>query len=408
MGYPSIDFANAPFDIIDGDRGKAYPKQSDFRGSGHCLFLSATNVTKSGFDFATGQFVDEQKDAQLRKGKLKRDDVVLTTRGTLGNVAYYEVRVPFEHLRINSGMVILRCDRSRILPSFLYAFLRSDAFKAQVETMRSGAAQPQLPVRDMKRIELPLPMPWQQERIVEAISPYDDLIENNRRRIALLEEAARMLYREWFVHFRFPGHEHIKIIDGLPEGWQRPASSVVMDILSGGTPKTGNAAFWDGNIGFFTPKDATDTPYVLNTEKTITDEGLRACNSKLYPTDTLFITARGTVGKLNLALTPMAMNQSCYALRAKAYFGQRYLYVALKAAIEQVRSRATGAVFDAVIVATFDRIPFLLPPERLTRSFEQSIDPMFDQIANVIQQNQKLAQARDLLLPRLMNGEIVV
>src|SRR5690606_22131464 len=133
-------------------------------------------------------------------------------------------------------------------------------------------------------------------------------------------------YREWFVHFRFPGHEHVPLTDGLPNGWERQAASAVMDVLSGGTPKTGNATFWDGDIGFFTPKDATDTPYVLTTEKTITEEGLRACNSKLYPTDTLFITARGTVGKLNLALVPMAMNQSCYALRSKSRFGQRYLY----------------------------------------------------------------------------------
>ena len=287
-------------------------------------------------------------------------------------------------------------------------YLFDGVLKIKYRSFTQGAAQDNLSQEKLLSIKFPVPELRIQQRIADILSAYDDLIENNRRRIALLEEVARMLYREWFVHFRFPGHEHVKIIDGLPIGWERPAASVVMDILSGGTPKTSNGAFWDGNIGFFTPKDATDTPFVLTTEKTITEEGLRACNSKLYPTDTLFITARGTVGKLNLALIPMAMNQSCYALRTKAHFGQRYLYVALKAAIEQVRSRATGAVFDAVIVATFDRIPFLVPPETLTSSFEQSIDPMFDQIANLIQQSQKLVQARDLLLPRLINAEIAV
>ena len=173
-------------------------------------------------------------------------------------------------------------------------------------------------------------------------------------------------------------------------------------------PRQATLLSGDGEIGFFTPKDTTDNPYVLTTEKTITEAGLRACNSELYPTDTLFITARGTVGKLNLALLPMAMNQSCYALRSKGRFGQRYLYVALQAAIEQLRSQAGGAVFDAIIVSTFDRIPFLLPPESLTSNFEESIEPMFDQMANLLQQNQKLAQTRDLLLPRLMNGEIAV
>ena len=184
--------------------------------------------------------------------------------------------------------------------------------------------------------------------------------------------------------------------------------SAVIEIFSGGTPKTGNPAFWDGEIGFFTPKDVTDTSFVLETEKTISEEGLRACNSKLYPCDTIFITARGTVGKLNMALVPMAMNQSCYALRSKTHLGQRHLFLALKSAVEQVRARATGAVFDAIIVATFANIPFILPPKKLTDIFARHIEPVFDQIANLVQQSKKLARARDLLLPRLMNGKIAV
>lgn len=367
-------------------------------------YLANVNVRWGAFDFGNLREMRFEPGEIDRYG-LKYGDIVMCEGGEPGRCAIWKNQIP--------GMMIQKA-LHRIRPhscldsSFLfYSFLKkrkNDEFSG----LFTGSTIKHLPKEKLAKIKVEVPPISIQRRIVSILSPYDDLIENNRRRIALLEEAARMLYREWFVHFRFPGHEHVKIVDGLPEGWKRPAASVVMDILSGGTPKTGNAGFWDGEIGFFTPKDATDTPYVLNTEKTITEEGLRACNSKLYPTDTLFITARGTVGKLNLALIPMAMNQSCYALRAKAHFGQRYLYVALKTAIEQVRSRATGAVFDAVIVATFDRIPFLLPPEILTRSFEQSINPVFDQIANLIQQNQKLVQARDLLLPRLMNGDITV
>ena len=149
-------------------------------------------------------------------------------------------------------------------------------------------------------------------------------------------------------------------------------------------------------------------PYVLKTEKTITEEGLRSCNSKLYPPETVFITARGTVGKLNLPLVPMAMNQSCYALRSKGHIGQRHLFLALKAEIEQFRAHATGAVFDAIIVATFEQIPLIIPPKPLADAFATHIDPMFDQIGNMVQQNTQLAEARNLLLPRLMNGEIAV
>ena len=206
MNSPTLtSFEDAPFEIIDGDRGKNYPKQNEFSDDGHCLFLSAANVTRSGFEFSERQFITEQKDAILRKGKLQREDIVLTTRGTIGNAAHFHASVPYEHLRINSGMVILRCNVERISPTYLYHFLRSPSFHGQVNSLRSGVAQPQLPIRDMKRIKLLLPPLPAQQRIASILSAYDDLIENNRRRIQLLEQSARLLYKEWFVRLRFPG-----------------------------------------------------------------------------------------------------------------------------------------------------------------------------------------------------------
>ena len=130
----------------------------------------------------------------------------------------------------------------------------------------------------------------------------------------MLEQSARLLYKEWFVRLRFPGHERVKIKDGVPEGWEKLSAFDAMDVQSGGTPKTGTMEYWNGKIPFFTPKDATSHVYVLKTEKTLTEKGLKSCNSKFYPKDTIFITARGTVGNVNLAQADMAMNQSCYAL----------------------------------------------------------------------------------------------
>ena len=181
-----------------------------------------------------------------------------------------------------------------------------------------------------------------------------------------------------------------------------------MDVLSGGTPKTTVSAYWGGNIPFFTPKDAVDYAYVFHTEKTITEEGLRNCNSKLYPKGTVFITARGTVGKINIAQTAMAMNQSCYALLAKPPINQQFLYFALIEGVEQFRSRAVGAVFDAIIRDTFKLIPFMVPDEKLIRMFTDHIFPLLNHIDVIAMQTRKLAEARDLLLPRLMNGEIIV
>jgi len=210
------------------------------------------------------------------------------------------------------------------------------------------------------------------------------------------------------VHLRFPGHEHVRVMDGVPEGWERKTAFDEMDILSGGTPKTGVPDYWNGDIPFFTPKDSMDYAYALATEKRLTEEGLRNCNSKLYPKDTIFITARGTVGKINLAQTAMAMNQSCYALIGKPPLNQYYLYFALVDGVEQFRSRAVGAVFDAIIRETFNQIPFIVPDDKIIQSFTEHVVPIIKQIDVLSTEIRMLTQARDLLLPRLMNGEIKI
>ena len=241
-GLEPVSFDDAPFEIIDGDRGKNYPKREEFSASGHCLFLSATNVTKSGFNFSECQFIDEKRDVALNKGKLRREDVVLTTRGTLGNTAYFNDSVPFSHLRINSGMVILRCDKTKLLPAFLYHFVRSPSFHSQVNGLRSGVAQPQLPIQDMRKIGLPVPSLPVQQRIASILSAYDELIENSQRRIKILEAMARGLYREWFVHFRFPGHEnHPRVASALgeiPQGWETAnLDALIKSHIGGGWGK---------------------------------------------------------------------------------------------------------------------------------------------------------------------------
>jgi len=271
-----------------------------------------------------------------------------------------------------------------------------------------GAATQYLTKGILDNFRVSIPPLATQEKIVDILSAYDNLIENNCRRIQLLEQSARLLYKEWFVHLRFPGHEHVKIKDGVPEGWEKKTASEVMEVLSGGTPKTTISAYWDGDIPFFTPKDAVDYAYVAETEKTITEDGLKNCNSKLYPKDTVFITARGTVGKINLAQTDMAMNQSCYALVAKESVNQYFLYFALIEGVDQFRSRAVGAVFDAIIRDTFKLIPFVVPDEKLIVMFTEHVKPILNQIDVLSTKTRKLEEARDLLLPRLMNGEIAI
>ena len=151
-GWEYIRFGNA-IEIIDGDRGVNYPKQEEFYEDGECLFLNAGNVTKNGFDFSSCSYITKEKDQILRKGKLQTGDVVLTTRGTVGNVAFLNETMTFSPMRINSGMVILR-NLGVVSPEYIYTALRHESLQKAMMMYASGSAQPQLPIKDMRRIKI--------------------------------------------------------------------------------------------------------------------------------------------------------------------------------------------------------------------------------------------------------------
>jgi type I restriction enzyme S subunit len=167
---------NALGAVIDGDRGVNYPSDQEFSESGHCLFLNAGNVTKDGFRFGECAFITREKDGKLSKGKLKRQDIVLTTRGTVGNFAYFDSSVPFDNVRINSGMVILRSEPSAIAPSFLYTLLQSHSVGVQIERLSFGSAQPQLTVKGISRLGIIVPPIAEQRIIAKALSYGDALL----------------------------------------------------------------------------------------------------------------------------------------------------------------------------------------------------------------------------------------
>jgi len=176
-GWEKGKLSDVPIEIIDGDRGVNYPKQTDFLEEGYCLFLNTGNVTKTGFNFHNLMYVSKEKDNQLRKGKLRRNDLILTTRGTVGNVAFYDKSVKYENIRINSGMVILRPDIRTFNMLYLYGCFSSDYFKRQMEKITSGCAQPQLPIRSLKNIEVIMPPVALQKKYAVIVEKIENLRE---------------------------------------------------------------------------------------------------------------------------------------------------------------------------------------------------------------------------------------
>ena len=184
-------------EIIDGDRGENYPKQADFSDKGFCLFLSAKNITKDGFKLDDCSFISEEKDKKLRKGKLMRGDVILTTRGTVGNIAYYGCDIPFDQVRINSGMVILRLDCKQVEVHYFIM-----AFKRILDLMRqkvvSGSAQPQLPISVMKKIIIPLPPRSLQREFADFVEKVEGLKGVAKAELEKVDLLYRARLQEYF------------------------------------------------------------------------------------------------------------------------------------------------------------------------------------------------------------------
>jgi len=389
-------------DISRGSSPRPITDTKYFDG-GTIPWIKIADATKSGkFLYETKQHVNELGASFSRR--LSPGTILVAASGTLGYTQILGVEGC-----AHDGWLILQNLRE-LDRDFAYYALKT--LEQHFFNSGSGAAIQNINTDILRQAKIPYPPLPVQRRIAGILAAYDDLIENNQRRIAILERMARALYREWFVHFRYPGHESVPLVDSplgpIPQGWEVVAFTEISDVLNGGTPKTTSPEYWNGDIPFFTPRDVLDCFYVQETDKHLTELGLSKCASHLYPPDTVFITARGTVGKVALPSMPMAMNQSCYALRAKSAISQRFLFLMTLEQVEYLKTNTGGSTFDTIVVDTFRRMRVVKPTQNLIGAFTQKVDAVFEQVNNLQRQTQNLRRTRDLLLPRLLSGQLDV
>lgn len=341
---------------------------------------------------------------------LREDDLLFARRSLVESGAGKSsiVQGLKEPTTFESSIIRVRLKSSLCCPLFYLYWLRSLAGKEAIGALVTGTNVKGIRGSELKNIKVDYPPYAIQIRIANVLKEYDNLIENNQKQIKLLEETAQRLYKEWFVDLRFPGHENTKITDGVPEGWRKYKFSDITSIMSGGTPKTDVKEFYNGNIPFYTPKDSGDSFFAFDTITHISQSGLDNCNSQLYPVNTIIITARGTVGKTTILAVPMAMNQSCYALKCDELNSPYYLFFSLKNEVAALKTMSNGGVFNTIIVKTFDSICLIAPTQDVLNMFEASVSPIMEQIKTKARQNIILTEARDRLLPKLMSGEIEV
>ncbi|PSW11458.1 protein HsdA [Photobacterium rosenbergii] len=431
MSFDLLMLEELGIQLIDGDRGKNYPKKNEFKPEGHCLFLSAKNVTKSGFQFADKEYITEERHNLLRAGKLERSDIVLTTRGTIGNVAFYDDFVPDDIVRINSGMLILRADTTVWNPRFLYFLFTSKLVQDQIASLTSGSAVPQLPAKDLKKFSLPLiPVPTQ-NAVVKVIGDIADKLSLNSKVSQTLEEMAQAIFKSWFVDFdpvkaKMNGEQPEgmdaataslfpeKLVESelglIPEGWEATdIDNATSKVFSGGTPSTKNEAFWGGELPWFSSGE-TRNNFIIETEKHITQEGVDGSSTKASAYGDVLIASAGqghTRGQTSFNSIDCYINQSVVALRASDNISPYWLYYCLERRYDEMRSvsdshSSRGSLTTKLLKA----LPIARPSKEIVNAFDAIVESLVrKQVANA-KQNKELSLLRDTLLPKLLSGEI--
>ena len=328
---------------------------------------------------------DEDKE-RLNKYVLKKGDIVFSRVGSVDRCSYVDAA----H---DGWMFSGRCLRVRpnekMDDLFLYYYFCLEETKQYVRNIAVGATMPSINTKLLGEVPITYPDIDTQRKIAKVLTAIDDQIENNSKINDNLQQQAAALFANFYDHAE-----------------TEVSFTEIIQILGGGTPKTGESSYWSGNVPFFTPKDV-GSPYTLSTEKTITEEGLAHCNSRLYPVNTVFVTARGTVGKVGLPGVPMAMNQSCYALVGKETHQLLVYFYTLKA-VDRLKHKASGAVFDAITTRDFESETIMKLSDEDAKGFLDVAEPIYQAVLSNSIENLRLATLRNSLLPKLMSGEIDV
>ena len=280
-----------------------------------------------------------------------------------------------------------------------------------LKTMSSGSTTKFLTVRMLDNLDIPLPSINIQTEIVNILSAYDDLIENNQKQIKLLEEAAQRIYKEWFVDLRFPGYENTKIVDGVPEEWRVASIADICDTVGGGTPSTKIQSYYEkGDILWVTPTDITRnfSLALLDTEKKITPEGLKNSSAKILPAETILMTSRASVGFFGMCKYEVCTNQGFISCIPKRENLQMYLLFNLKSRIEEIRQKAGGSTYLEISKTVFRELKIILPKDEVLAEYQKNVHDIFDEIYCRTEMIKSLVDMRNRLLPKLMSGEVEV
>lgn len=424
-GLPSdwthSEIAQAGIDVLDGDRGKEYPKESDFYSNEYCLFLSAKNVTKSGFRFSERLFITRNKDEKLRKGKLVRNDIVITTRGTVGNVAFYDHGVPYENIRINSGMAIIRNTNGQVDSLYLNQLLHSPVVKEQVELLAFGSAQPQLTIGLIKSLSIPRPPLPEQQKIAAILSSVDDVIEKTQAQIDKLKDLKTGMMQELLSPQESSGQSkgigHTEFKDSpvgrIPVGWDVRNLEDVVERIIDCEHKT--APYVDkSEFLVVRTSNVRDGELIYDDMKYTSEQGFTEWTKRAVPSkgDVLF-TREAPAGESCMVPgeNKLCMGQRMVLLRPKRdvihpeFFS---LFLTSEIAVLAIYELSIGTTVTRINIEDIKRIPCVVPSVKEQKEIANAVRSVSTLVRKKQQKLDFLNSAKKALMQDLLTGKVRV
>lgn len=291
---------------------------------------------------------------------------------------------------------------------FVFYLLKNNLNKVKGADTGTSSGRENVGKSLFENIEVEVPDLATQKKIGKVLASYDDLIENNLERIKLLEESAELIYKEWFINLRFPGYEKCNIVNGVPKGWKSKTVKEFGEVITGKTPATKKSEYYGGDIPFVKTPDMSDM-YIIKTTQSLTEEGAKSQEKKYVPKNTILVSCIGTVGVVSLTSQLSQFNQQINGLVPNKDNYLYYMYFKFKSLKEYLEALgSSGATMLNVNKGKFENIEVLEPSKEILDDFMKICKHVFDSILNIQYQNENLKEARDILIPRLMSGEIEV
>lgn len=420
-----MEIVNVPFNellsfVVD-NRGKTCPTAETG------IPLIATNCISNQTLYPTKEnvrYVDKNTYDSWFRAHPQPNDIIFVLKGSPGRCALTPDPVDF---CIAQDMIAIRPDKQKIEPNYLFAALRSPFIQDAIERMHVGTMIPHFKKGDFSKLLIPIPDKNIQKSIGDIYIKFEQKIDLNRRTNETLEAMARALFRDWFVDF---GPTRAKMAgeapylapelwelfpdrlddEGKPEGWHISSIGDEADIVGGSTPSTSNPIFWNGNHFWATPKDLSglNSPVLSDTSRQITDEGLTQISSGLLPSGSVLLSSRAPVGYTAITTIPLAINQGFIGVKCAKSLSAPYVLLWMKESMELILQNANGSTFQEISKKNFRPLPIIKASHDLLKAFDIQSQGIFDKIIVNEAESRNLAQLRDLLLPKLMSGEISI